>query len=50
MNLELPSRPTLRVVGGLRDHAERQGIDEVLLAIAHCRAYATATAVAVRRD
>lgn len=50
VNLELPGRPMLRVVGGLRDHAERQGVDEVLLAMSHCRAYATATAIAVRGD
>lgn len=40
----------LRLFGGLRDHAEERGVDEVLIAMSHCRAYATATAIAVRKD
>lgn len=41
-------QPTVEIHGGARDFAEQLGIDEILLTISHCRAYATATAIAVR--
>jgi len=41
-------RPSIRLRGGARDLAERMEIDEVLITISHCRAYATATAIGVR--
>lgn len=50
VHLERPERPGLRAFGGLRDHVERLGIEEILLAVSHCRAYATATAIALRGD
>ncbi|MCA9072935.1 MAG: holo-ACP synthase [Planctomycetaceae bacterium] len=43
-------QPILKMRGGARDHAERLGIDEILITISHCRAYATATAIAVRQN
>jgi holo-[acyl-carrier protein] synthase len=41
-------RPEVRLAGAVRDAAERQGVGSVLLSLAHCRAYATAYALAVR--
>jgi len=41
-------RPIVNLHGGARDHARRLGIDEVLITISHCRAYATATAIGIR--
>lgn len=43
-------QPELNIRGGARDHADRLGIDEILITISHCRAYATATAIAVREN
>jgi holo-[acyl-carrier protein] synthase len=43
------SRPEVRLAGVVRDAAERQGVGSVLVSLAHCRAYATAYALAVRR-
>ena len=43
-------QPKLNIRGGARDFAEKLGIDEILITISHCRAYATATAIAVRQD
>lgn len=40
-------QPSIAIHGGARDYAAGLGIDEVLITISHCRAYATATAVAV---
>lgn len=40
-------QPTIQIHGGARDWAEQLGVDAVLITISHCRAYATATAVAV---
>ena len=34
--------------GGAKDHAQRLLICDILLSISHCRAYATAYAVALR--
>lgn len=42
-------RPVVAMHGGTREFAQRIGIDEVLITISHCRAYATATAIAIRR-
>lgn len=41
-------QPTVHIHGGARDFADQLDIDEILLTISHCRAYATATAIAVR--
>ena len=43
-------QPTVNIRGGARDFAEKLGIDEILITISHCRAYATATAIAVRQE
>jgi holo-[acyl-carrier protein] synthase len=40
-------QPLLAIRGGARDVADQLGIREILITISHCRAYATATAVAV---
>ncbi len=45
---EKSGQPTVSVHGGAREFAESLGIDEILITISHCRAYATATAVAIR--
>src|SRR4051812_1190346 len=42
------SRPEVHLSGAVRDAAQRQGVGGVLLSLAHCRAYATAHALAVR--
>ena len=41
-------QPTINIHGSARDYASKIGIDEVLISISHCRAYAMATAVALR--
>ena len=41
-------RPKVCLSGAVKDAATRQGIGGILLSLAHCRAYATAHAVAVR--
>ncbi|WP_437206111.1 holo-ACP synthase [Planctomicrobium sp. SH664] len=41
-------RPVVELSGGAGRVAEMLGIDEVLITISHCRAYATATAIAMQ--
>src|SRR5438132_14101579 len=41
-------KPRVLIRGGARDHAQQLHISEILLSISHCRAYATAYALAVR--
>ncbi len=41
-------QPTIAIHGGASDFAEKLGIDQILITISHCRAYATATAIGVR--
>jgi holo-[acyl-carrier protein] synthase len=41
-------RPRVRLYAAAKERAEELWVNEVLLTLAHCRAYATATAVAVR--
>ncbi len=43
-------KPKIRVAGAARDLCEQLGITEVLISISHCRAYATAYAIAVSHD
>src|SRR6476469_9982606 len=45
---DLSGQPRVHVCGAARDHARQLGISEILLTLSHCRAYATATAIAVR--
>ncbi len=40
-------QPLLVVHGGAKEIAEQLGITRVLITISHCRAYATATAIAI---
>lgn len=41
-------KPMVFMRGGARDQAEAMSISDILITISHCRAYATAYAVAVR--
>jgi holo-[acyl-carrier protein] synthase len=41
-------QPVINIRGTARDIASHFGVDEVLISISHCRAYATATAIALR--
>jgi len=42
-----PAGPRVLLRGATRDQAQRLGVSDILLSVAHCRAYATATALAV---
>jgi holo-[acyl-carrier protein] synthase len=42
-------QPKVHVGGGVKDVAKKLGVGDILLSISHCRAYATAYCVAVRR-
>ena len=42
-------RPSIKLHGGTRDYAEQCGIGDVLISISHCRSYATATAIALKK-
>lgn len=42
-------RPTVTLCGAAKDQAEALGIIDFHLTLSHCRAYATANAIAVRR-
>ena len=42
-------RPKFMICGAARDVAHERGIGEILVSISHCRAYATAYALAVSR-
>ncbi|MGH7128998.1 MAG: holo-ACP synthase [Planctomycetaceae bacterium] len=46
---EKSGRPTIRTRGATREFAQRMGIEEILITISHCKAYATATAIALGR-
>lgn len=41
-------RPVINIQGGAREFSDKLGIDDILITISHCRAYATATAIAMR--
>jgi len=43
-------KPTIRLHRGAAQKATDLGITEVLISISHCKAYATATAIAVGKD
>lgn len=40
-------QPTIEIHGGAREFAKQLKIDDILITMSHCRAYATATAVAI---
>ncbi|MDA0833527.1 MAG: holo-ACP synthase [Planctomycetota bacterium] len=42
--------PVIRIHGGAEDLAQKLRIDQVMITISHCRAYATATAIAFRNS
>ena len=44
---ERSGQPRIVLHGSAREYAERLGISEILITISHCRAYATATAIAL---
>lgn len=43
-------RPIIELSGGAAQVAKNVGIDNVLITISHCRAYATATAIAMQHS
>lgn len=47
---EPSGRPRIQLHGSTAEVAKQLGIDEVLITISHCREYATATAIGVKRD
>ncbi len=47
---EESGRPRIVLHGSTGEFAKQLGIDEVLITISHCREYATATAIGVRRS
>jgi holo-[acyl-carrier protein] synthase len=49
VQVEPNAPPKVRLRGAARERADDLGVTDVLIALAHCRAYATATATAVRR-
>jgi holo-[acyl-carrier protein] synthase len=42
-------QPKIVLSGGAKELAAQRGIDEILITISHCRAYATATAIALQK-
>ncbi|HZY84213.1 MAG TPA: holo-ACP synthase [Gemmataceae bacterium] len=45
---ELTGRPVVLLCGAAKDIAQGQRVNDVLLSLSHCRAYATAYALAIR--
>jgi holo-[acyl-carrier protein] synthase len=45
---EAGGKPTVHLCGAVKDAAQNRRVGDLLLTIAHCRAYATAYALAVR--
>lgn len=43
-------KPQVMICGGAKDRAQQLRISDILISISHCRAYATATAVAIRNS
>jgi holo-[acyl-carrier protein] synthase len=41
-------KPHVMMCGGAKDHAQQLKISDILISISHCRAYATAYALALR--
>jgi holo-[acyl-carrier protein] synthase len=48
VRVEPAGRPQVHLCGAARDLAQAQRVSDILLSLAHCRAYATACALAVR--
>jgi len=49
IRVEAGGKAQVLMCGGVKDEVQAQRIGDILLTIAHCRAYATATAIAIRR-
>ncbi|MFO0944837.1 MAG: holo-ACP synthase [Planctomycetota bacterium] len=49
IRLRVPGRATVALFGPAREQALRAGIDQIMLSMAHCRAFATAHALAIRQ-
>ena len=43
-------QPQVHVGGAAKEHAQKMRVANILLSISHCRAYATAYAMAIQRD
>lgn len=43
-------RPTIRLAGAARELCERRGVRDILITISHCRTFAVAYAVALKRN
>lgn len=43
-------KPVIELTGGAANVSKLAGIDEILISISHCRAYATATAIAFQHS
>jgi holo-[acyl-carrier protein] synthase len=41
-------RPTVQVAGAVRELCRQQGVDRILISVAHCRSHATASATTVQ--
>ncbi len=48
VRMEAGNRPKVMLCGAAKDIAESQRISDILLSLSHCRAYATAYALATR--
>jgi holo-[acyl-carrier protein] synthase len=48
VSVKKSGQPSIVIRGGAADLAEKLGIREFLITISHCRAYATATAIALK--
>jgi len=48
--IQTGGKPTIQLHKGAAQKATELGITEVLISISHCKAYATATAIAVHRS
>jgi holo-[acyl-carrier protein] synthase len=43
-------KPHVHVAGAVKEHMQRLRIADILISISHCRAYATAYALAIQKD
>lgn len=46
---EKSGQPSIAIRGAAADYAKQLGIGDILITISHCRAYATATAIALHQ-
>jgi holo-[acyl-carrier protein] synthase len=50
VRMEAGNRPKVMLCGAAKDIAQEQRVSDILLSLSHCRAYAVAHALAVRRQ